>query len=1117
MSKIKKLKTFVICLILFSCGDTESNSGKFFHSEHINEDSPTLLKILDSKRSGITFQNKIEESVQLNYFNFMHLYMGAGIATADFNNDGLQDVFFVSNLFQDKLYLNKGDLKFEDITSQSGISKSANTFSTGVTVVDINSDGFMDIYLCRSGPFKAGDTKLSNKLFINNGDLTFTEKAKEYGLNETSHSTQSLFFDYDLDGDLDLYLVNTPVDFNIRKFVAPREKVAKGSQVLSFGSSDKLFNNTNGFYHDVSLRSGMIPEISFGLNAIICDINNDSYPDIHVSNDFAGPDFLYENQKNGTFKEVALDRLKHTSFFSMGSDVSDINNDGNFDLMVLDMSFTDYKESKTSMSMSDREVFKGMLTLKHNYQYMHNMLHLGNGEGGFSEVSQLAGLSKTDWSWSTLFVDFDHDGLKDVYVTNGIKRNVQDRDGQAKLAIELQKISENPSAVSNDKIEAMVNLLPESKKVNYIFKNTDGLKFEEMNTIWVSEESGITQGAAYADFDNDGDLDIVMNNTNANATILRNLAAEKQIGNSVIIQLKDIQSKNYFGLGAIVELEANGITQKQFITSNRGYLSASECVAHFGIGISPVIDRITVSWPNGNIQTLKNIEANQKLIIEYLPNTELKTTKSNHTLLTEQKKQPSNKFYHRDEYSDDYKTQVLIPHRLSSYGPKLIKGDLNNNGLNDMYITGGYQQLGGIYYQQENEFQGSELNGYDSLNKEETCGAIADFNNDGFNDLYIGCGSYQFNKTTEVTDFMLFGTENNSFVDASKNMPIINTNTSKVLPFDYDQDGDLDLFIGSRVVSGAYPLSPKNYILQNNKGIFTDITNKIAPEIEFFGMVTDADWKLENNKVQLVIVGEWTGIGLFEFDGTKFNRQSNNISSKFGWWNSVKFADLDQDGDMDIIAGNLGLNYKFHASEEQPFHIYFGDLDNNGTQEIILTKEIEGIMLPIRGKECSTEQMPIVSEKFPSYLEFANQDVFGIYGETLKDAKQFKATMFETAIFINNGNNFETRILPYEAQFSTVNGIIVTDVNKDGHLDLILAGNMYESEIETTKADASKGIVLINDGNAMFTALPSKQSGFVAEHNVKDLKFVEGKRNDFIFVGNNNEQIQLFSINKNLQ
>ncbi|GAA3584562.1 VCBS repeat-containing protein [Snuella lapsa] len=1107
-------KMFLLCLVYISFGYINTSSSKFEQENSINNSNPNLLEVLDSKKTGITFQNKIQETVKLNYFNFMHLYMGAGLATADFNNDGLQDIYFVSNLFQDKLYINKGNLKFEDISQQTGISKPEDCFSTGVTVVDINSDGFMDIYLCRSGSFKTGDSKLTNQLFINNGDLTFTEKAKDYGLDDRSHSTQALFLDYDLDGDLDLYLVNTPVDFRFTSAIAPREKVAIDPRTSGFGSSDKLYKNENGFYVDVSLKSGMKPEISFGLNAIICDINNDGYPDIHVSNDFVGPDFLYENQKNGTFKEVALDRLKHTSYYSMGSDITDINNDGNLDLMVLDMSFKDYKESKTSMSMSNREDFKNMLKSDYNYQYMHNMLHLGDGIGGFSEVSQLAGLSKTDWSWSPLFVDFDNDGLKDVYVTNGIKHNVLDVDGQAKQNVEMRKYRESGNKITQEEIDYLMGLLPESKKTNYIFRNTNGLQFNLKNNIWLSENPGITHGASYADFDNDGDLDIVMNNTNESAKILRNLASDKQVANAIIIELENTKTKNYFGIGAIVELEANGITQKQYITSNRGYFSASQCVAHFGLGQAKVVDRITVTWPNGEKQVVKRKKANKKLVIKYKPNIKLQESNPNNTLFTNEKEKLSRVYHHRDIYTDDYKTQVLIPHRLSSYGPKLIKGDLDNNGLNDVFITSGYLQESGMYYNTESGFRGSMLNGINTLEKEETCGAIADFNNDGYNDIYVGCGSYQFNKTYEVKDYLLFGSANNIFVDVSSNIPEINTNTSKVLPFDYDGDGDLDLFIGSRVVSGAYPLSPKNYILQNNNGKFTDVTHKIAPEIEFFGMVTDADWKLENNRVQLAIVGEWTGIGLFEYDGTKFKEQSTSISTKFGWWNSIKFEDLDNDGDKDIIAGNLGLNYKFHASEEKPFQLYYGDLDKNGTQEIILAKDVDGSIVPVRGKECSTEQMPIISEKFPSFNEFANQDLFGIYGKDLENTKKYKATMFETTVFLNNGNDYKPRVLPLEAQFSTVNSIVTTDLNEDGYIDLILAGNMYESEIETTKADAGKGVILINDGKANFTVIPNSDTGFIAEHNVKDLKLIKGTKKDYVFVGNNNKAIQLFSINK---
>lgn len=1107
-------KIIFLSILLVSCAEPYGDSKKFDRSVEISNNSPKLFDIVGSNLTQVNFQNRIKETVQLNYFNFMHLYMGAGVATADFNNDGLQDIFLVSNLFEDKLYINKGKLVFEDITASSAIKKGGRTFSTGVNVVDINSDGFMDIYICRSGPYKTGDPNLANQLYINNGDLTFTEKAKEYNLDDTSHSTQSLFLDYDKDGDLDLYLVNTPVDFRYINSIVPREAAAKDPQILEFGSSDKLFKNENGVFVDVSEASGVVPEISFGLNAMLCDINNDTYPDIHVSNDFVGPDFLFENQKDGTFKEVALDRLKHTSFYSMGSDVTDINNDGNLDLFVLDMSFKDYKKSKTSMSMGDRDNYRKMLQSNYNYQYMHNMLHLGDGNGGFSEISQLSGLDKTDWSWSCLFVDFDQDGLKDIYVTNGIMRNVLDRDATTKLRAEAAVFNNSGEKLTQEKVDYLSNLLPEAKMTNFIFKNEDGLTFKLKNDIWLSEKPGVSQGASYADFDNDGDLDIVINNTNEPATILRNLASEKRRGNSIIVELHNPESKNRFGIGAIIELEANNTTQKQIITSNRGYFSASQSVAHFGIGTIEKIEKITVTWPDGNIQTIENIEVNQYLTIDYKPTSLAKENIETLTLFSSANNKLTTSFSHRDEYSDDYQTQVLIPHRLSSYGPKLVKGDLNNDGEEDIYVPSGYKQSGMVYYQNNDTFNAQGIVGFNGFEKEETSGAIADFNGDGINDIYVGCGSYQFNKTSETSDYLLFGTRENRFINATQNIPLINTNTSKVLPFDYDQDGDLDLFIGSRVVSGAYPLAPKNYILQNANGVFEDVTSVIAPEIEYFGMVTDADWVLENDTIRLAIVGEWTGIGLFEFDGSKFIRLQNSIANKQGWWNTVKFTDLDKDGDFDIVAGNLGLNYKFKASEEKPFLMYYGDLDSNGTQEIILAKEVSGLLVPIRGKECSTEQMPFLEKKFPSFNEFANQDLFGIYGEQLNNTQQYKATMFESAVFINNGNDYISRVLPIEAQFSTVNGIIIKDINKDEYPDLILAGNMYESEIETTKADAGKGVVLLNNGEGDFKPIPQNESGFVAQNNVKSIELVSGNNTDFIFIGNNNTAIEVYNLNK---
>ncbi len=1117
MNRISSLPTYYYILtyfcflfLFFSCKTDKANNDSLI----VESSESTLFSVMSSKDTNINFVNTLEETIEANYFQYNYMYIGAGVASGDINNDGLVDLFFTSNSNENKLYLNKGDFKFEDISETAGIVHKPG-FDTGVTFIDINNDGFLDIYVSRGGWIDKNN-QFSNLLYINNGDLTFTEKGKELGLADDNRTIQTIFFDYDNDNDLDAYVSNAADIVNRNQTeVLDLKDIEKNPQTIKLKGSDRLYQNDGtGHFTNVTKKAGITPEIAFGLNPQVLDINNDGYLDIYVNNDFNMPDFVYINNGNGTFTEHREEVVKHMSFNSMGGDVADINNDGFLDLMTLDMNPKDYVRSKTTMGMTSISQFEKMTANGYHYQYMHNMLQLNNGNGTFSEISKIADIGDTDWSWALLSADFDLDGYNDIYVTNGVFRDVIDRDSNNEILQELRQKGRKPT---KEDFLQYAKMLPQQKLKNYIFKNNGDLTFKDMSKEWSKETPSFSNGAIYADLDNDGDLDIVVNNINDEATILKNNATELNKGNYLNVSLSGPKT-NLFGVGAkaIVHLNDENKIIRQLINT-RGFLSSVDNILHFGLGDKKNIKKLEVIWQDGKTQVLKNIDVNQKLNISY-PDANITTNseiKSEDQLL---KVLPS-EYAHKDPYFNDYDLQVLLPHKLSQTGPALAKADINNDGNEDIFIGGGRNQIGQILLGKPDGSFAMRINSVFSKDKqfEDTGACFFDADGDGDKDLYVVSGSYEFNRFPKLLQDRLYLNDGNGNFSKANTVPEITSAGSVVIPSDIDNDGDLDLFVGGRVIPGKYPHAPKSYILINDNGMFIDSTLNVSPELENIGMVTDAKWFDidKDNDLDLIITGEWMGIEVFLNTSGKLEKTDafKTLNAKKGWWNKLLITDVDNDGDNDIIAGNLGLNYKFHASEEKPFHIYTSDFDYNGTEDIFLAKYYNDKQVPVRGKGCTAQQMPHLKAKIKSYQDFASRDIEGIVGPGIKSALHYEVTEFRSGIFINNGTSgFEFMPFENQQQLSPINSILLEDINNDGNRDLILAGNNYQSEVETTRADSGIGSVLLGDGKGAFSSLNHLKSGFFADKDVRNMVFVKVGTKHLIFVANNNSTHDIFQV-----
>ena len=1108
---LKRLLSIIIIVAYFleiqSCGTSDKKV------ENDKDISPKeyLFTSLPSNETGINFVNTLEETLESNYYQYMYTYIGGGVAVGDLNGDGLEDIYFTSNSSGDKLYLNQGDLRFKDITEQAGI-KNLPGFNTGVTMADINADGFLDIYVSRGG-WKNEDGKFKNLLYINNGDLTFTERAEELGLADANRTIQATFFDYDKDNDLDVYISNTP-DITSRTQVLDLDKVQRDPKTLELLGSDRLYQNDGtGHFTDVSEKAGLLYDIGFGLNPQVGDLNNDGWPDVYVCNDFNVPDLAYINNGDGTFTESRDKLFKHMSFNSMGSDMADIDNDGLLDLMTLDMNPQDYVRSKTTMAMTSIDQFELMVEKGYHHQYMHNMLQLNNGNGTFSEIGNMSGIANTDWSWALLSADFDLDGFNDVFVTNGVYRDVIDRDKNNEILATLRANGRKPTAEDFLKFAQM---LPQQKLNNFFFRNKGDRTFEDVSNSWVDSKPTFSNGAAYADFDNDGDLDVVINNINDEATFLQNRTVETKGGNFLKLDLVEA-GKNKFGIGTRVNLYfKDGTKQTREVTPTRGFLSAVPNTLYFGLNKNPSVEKMEVIWPDGKVQVLDNVNANQTLSINYGSAAERTTenSSSDNPIFT----RIETDIRHIDPYFNDYDLQILLPHKLSQLGPALAKADVDGDGSEDIFVGGGKGEAGQLLLGHSGSFSKKSMATFEKDKLFEDIGAtFFDVDNDGDQDLYVVSGSYEFYNDLKPLQDRLYLNDGKGNFTNSNSLPEMLSAGSIVIANDYDKDGDMDLFVGGRVVPGRYPYPAVSYLLINNNGNFSIETKELAPELENIGMVTDANWADidGDGKTDLVVTGEWMGIEVFLNRDNTLERSTEyeTLASSKGWWNRLLVADVDGDGDQDIVAGNLGLNSKFHASPEEPFQIYTSDFDFNGVEDVILAKEYNGKEVPVRGKSCMTQQLPHLAKKIPTYNDFASKDLEGIVGKGLASALHYSATELQSGIFINNGpQGFTFQPFSPEAQQSPINSILYDDYDGDGIGDLLMAGNNYQSEVETTRADAGIGVFLKGKEKGRFEYVPFKNTGFFADKDVRNMVAIKLDQGQLIFIANNNDRQDLFKV-----
>jgi hypothetical protein len=1099
------LLSFLLC----SCNEQTKTT--------VNEEKKgnELFTLLNPNETNISFQNTLTEALNTNILVYEYFYNGGGVAAGDFNNDGLVDLYFTSNMGDNKLYLNKGDMRFQDITAISGASGRPGPWKTGVNVVDINGDGKLDIYLCYSGALPP--EKRTNQLFINKGTQTngvplFEEKAAEYGLASTAFSNQSYFFDYDKDGDLDMLLLNhNPKNLPLLNTEGTAALFKQDNPEKGL----RLYKQTNGKFEDVTTRAGINgSELSYGLGLGISDFNEDGWPDFYVSNDYSVPDYLYVNNKNGTFTNILNSSVGHTSQFSMGNDVADINNDGEPDIFTLDMLPEDNHRQKLLLTPDNYEKFNVNVRSGFYYQYMRNMLQLNNGNGTFSEIGQLAGISNTDWSWSALFADYDNDGFKDLYVTNGYKRDYTNLD----FINYMNEYVKEKGRLQREDVMEIIKEMPASNVVNYIFKNKKNNSFQNNNHDWGINQQSNSNGAVYADLDNDGDLDLVVNNINQPAFIYRN-ESQKEKGNHFLQVHLTGDGGNSAGIGAKLTIFYGG--QMQMLEQNpaRGYLSSVSTILHFGLGEAEKIDSLQVSWLSGKVQKLNNIKANQTLnLAEKDAHDKVKSIAPVVKWFTEIA--PSIKYRSADTNINDFNRQPLLTSQFSYSGPCVRKYDLNKDGLEDVFIGGSPGEPTMIFMQ--------EKNGSFILKKEPAfekdkayCDAdiaVFDANGDGHLDIYVASGGYH-NLTVSDTllqDRLYLNNGNNNF-SKSSGLPDTRSSKSCVRIQDINGDGYPDIFLGGRVVPGRYPETPKSFILLNDgKGIFSDETEKICPQLSKPGMITDAVWvDLDDDKKnELVIVGECMPVSVFCQQNGKLVNCTNQYFDKLysGWWNTITVGDFNADQRPDLFIGNMGLNTQFTASEKEPLEMYYKDFDNNGSVDPLFSFYIQQKKYPYITRDELASQLPLLRKRFSTFSSYADITMDELFEHNeLKDAGHLVADYMSTTCFLSNpSGKFTIATLPVQAQYSPVYTILPLDYNSDGNTDLLLCGNNSHTKIRFGKFDANYGVLLEGDGKGNFSYIKQTESGFNIWGDVRSSIQIKDK----IYLGINGKKLGAYTLNK---
>ncbi len=1127
------LKTFLLVsifsIVIVSCDRIDRKE-----EIAISKKSDSLFTIMPSDITHIEFRNILKESTSMNGLLYEYFYNGAGVAVGDLNGDDLPDIYFISNLKSNKLYLNQGNLTFIDATTSANV-KGKYGFPTGVTLVDINEDGKLDIYISKSGKFN-DPNKRRNELYINNGNNAqgiplFAEKAAAYGLDLPHFSTQASFFDYDRDGDLDMFLLNHGI------LLYPDESIEDLLNNESQFRGERLYRNDNSKFVDVTKEAGIINNLmGFGLGLSIGDLNNDGWPDVIVGHDYSEKDHLYINQQNGKFKEVIKETTNHISNFSMGNDIADFNNDGMLDFIALDMMSEHNYDIKTSMSGMNPARFYKHVDLGLHHQYMYNTLQINNGVHNnlprFSDIAQLAGVSSTDWSWGPLLFDMDNDGLKDLFVANGIKGDFRNNDFvnyRKHQQQQIKNLKEQGKKIDMQTyIKDIMSKMPSRKKVNYFFKNNGDLTFSNKSKAWGGELLTSSNGAAYADLDNDGDMDVIVNNSDDTSFIYRNNSSDLGLGHYLKVKLNG-SAKNKLGIGA--RLIASQKDKKQVLEQylTRGFQSSVSQFLNFGLGDDDELEKLEIIWPDGQMQTINNIEVNQMITLDYKDSKPANVIpKKQLGLFTDITEKTHINYKHQENVFDDFKKETLLPHKMSNFGPGLAVGDVNGDGLDDFYV-GGAKGFSGVLYLQKEDLtfaKFSRKTWIEDASFEDIGAAFFDADNDGDLDLYVVSGGNEFEEgSKELQDRIYQNDGSGNFVKAINSLPQNFNSGSVVKPFDYDGDGDLDLFVGGRLVPGKYPFPASSSLLRNEssngKIVFKDVTKELIPELEGLGMVTDAEWvDVTGDQIKdLVVVGEWTSVQVYKnnTDGFENITEVSGLSNQTGWWFSIASEDMDNDGDMDLVAGNLGLNYKYKASSEAPFEVYSTDFDENGTLDIVLSYYDLGKNYPLRGRSCSSTQMPFIKKKFPTYNDFGSATLIDVYGDALNSSLSYGANTFATTYFENLGDGtFKATPLANEAQFSSVNDILLDDINNDGHKDILIAGNLYASEIETPRNDAGFGLLLTGNGNGEFTPISATESGLYIKGDTKNMNFIklDNPTKKGILIAKNNNYLQLIQVDK---